>query len=274
MARLAEVAATTDAAAAARARYERQGCLFPLPALDAAEVERWRAEVEALEARLGGRPRPMGLLHLFFPWAYELALHPRVVDAAELALGPELVVCSTLVICKYPHDPGFVAWHQDGTYSGLHATPTTSAWIALSPSNEANGCMRVVPGSHRQGILPHQNTYAPRNLLGHGEEIQVEVDEAQALALTLAPGELSLHHNNIIHGSQPSRSDVKRIGFIVRFATPALASSELPVMRARGSADCSHLDLLDGPPPDEPAAFARWRDFVTDRAERQRRAQA
>jgi non-heme Fe2+,alpha-ketoglutarate-dependent halogenase len=269
-----DVAAMThqEEAKAPLARYERDGCLFPLPALDAAEVERWRGEVEGVEARLSGTPRPMGLLHLFFRWAYDLALHPRVVDAAEVVLGPDLLVCSTLVICKYPRDPGFVAWHQDGTYSGLHATPTTSAWIALSPSTDANGCMRVIPGSHRRGILPHLNTYAPRNLLGHGEEIQVEVDEAQALSLTLAPGELSLHHNNIIHGSQASRSDVKRIGFIVRFATPALASSDLPVLRARGSGDCSHLDLLATPPADAPDAFTSWRDFVTARAERQRQA--
>jgi non-heme Fe2+,alpha-ketoglutarate-dependent halogenase len=263
---------TTTLSASQLARYEDDGCLFPLPVLTAAEVAQCRGELEALEARLGGKPRPIGLAHLFFRWAHDLALHPRVLDAVEAVLGPDLLVNGGLILCKYPHDPAFVAWHQDGTYSGLHATPNTSAWIALSPSTAANGCMRVIPGSHRRGMMPHLNTYAPQNLLGHGEEIQVAVDESQALAITLAPGEMSLHHSNIVHGSQPSRSDVKRIGFIVRYVTPRLAQSDLPLLRARGAADCGHLPLLASPPIDDAGAVDAWREFIGRRAERHRRA--
>jgi non-heme Fe2+,alpha-ketoglutarate-dependent halogenase len=264
---------TTPASAAQRSRYEREGCLFPLLVLTAGEVERFRGDLESLEVRLGGKPRPIGLAHLFFRWAYDLALHPRVLDEVEAVLGPELLVSATLVLCKYPRDPSFVAWHQDGTYSGLHKTPTTSAWIALSPSTAANGCMRFIPGSHRGGLIPHAYTYAPGNLLGHGEEIQVAVDEAQAVAITLEAGEMSLHQNDLVHGSQASRSDVKRIGFIVRFVTPLLAHSDLPLVRARGAADCSHLTLLEAPPEDGAGAVDAWREFTRRRAESQRRSQ-
>lgn len=249
-------------------RYERDGVLFPVPVLSPEEVARFRAGFEELEARLGGRPRPIGLSHLFFRWAYELATHPAVADAVEDVLGPDLLVHGSLILCKYPGDSSFVAWHQDGTYSGLHATPTTSAWIALSDSNAENGCMRVIPGSHRQEILPHRNTYAPNNLLGHGEEIQVEVEESQALDVVLRPGEMSLHQNNIIHGSNPSRSAVKRIGFILRFVTPRLASSDLPVTPVRGGTNSSHLPLQKPPTGGLEDGFAPWEEFIRRRRER------
>jgi hypothetical protein len=252
------------------ARYERDGALFPVPVLAPEEVARFRAGFEELEARLGGQPRPVGLSHLFFRWAYELAAHPAIADVVEDILGPDLLVQGSLIICKYPGDSSYVAWHQDGTYSGLHSTPTTSAWIALSESNAGNGCMRVIPGSHRQAILPHANTYAPRNLLGHGEEIQVEVDESQAMDLVLRPGEMSLHQNNIIHGSGPWRSGGKRIGFILRFVTPRLAAADLPVTRIRGSAACPHLPLLAAPPTaGVDAGLGPWRDFMELRRQRQ-----
>jgi non-heme Fe2+,alpha-ketoglutarate-dependent halogenase len=247
-------------------RYARDGALFPIPVLTPEEVARFRAGFEELEARLGGRPRPIGLSHLFFRWAYELATHPAVADVVEDVLGPDLLVQGSLIICKYPGDSSYVAWHQDGTYSGLHSTPTTSAWIALSESNAGNGCMRVIPGSHRLAMQPHENTYAPQNLLGHGEEIQVEVDESQAMDLVLRPGEMSLHQNNIIHGSGPWRSGEKRIGFILRFVTPRLAAADLPVTPVRGSAVCPHLQLLSVPPTaGVDAGLGPWRDFMESR---------
>lgn len=251
-------------------RYERDGALFPVPVLSPEEVARFRAGFEELEARLGGRPRPIGLSHLFFRWAYELATHPAIADVVEDVLGPDLLLHGSLIICKYPGDSSYVAWHQDGTYSGLSTTPTTSAWVALSESNAGNGCMRVIPGSHRNPMLPHADTYAPQNLLGHGEEVQVDVDEAQAVDLVLRPGEMSLHQNNIIHGSGPFRSGEQRIGFVLRFVTPLLRQADLPITPIRGRTDCPHLPMLSAPPTaGVDAGVEAWREFM----ERRRREQ-
>jgi len=79
----------------------------------------------------------------------------------------------------------------------------------------------VIPGSHRDGLRQHDEGHHGDNMLQRGEEIQVEVDESQAHDLVLQPGEMSLHESNIIHGSGQNRSDLKRIGFIVRYVTPA-----------------------------------------------------
>jgi hypothetical protein len=231
------------------ARYQRDGIVFPLRILDVQEAASYRAEFEAIGAALGGPLRTFGNLHLFFTWARELARQARLLDVVEDLLGPDLLIHSAAVFCKPERDPGFVSWHQDGTYSGLHATPTTTAWVALTHSTPENGCLRVIPGTHLQPMLPHVRTYAADNLLRRGEEVSVPIDESEAVEVMLQPGEASLHQNNLIHGSRPNSSAAARIGFIVRFVTPAFAQPGFPVVRARGQGDCRHLCLWDRPAP-------------------------
>ena len=84
--------------------------------------------------------------------------------------------------------------------------------------------MRVIPGSHDQGGLTHRDTFAADNLLTRGQEIAVSVDAARAVDLVLQPGEMSLHHVGIVHGSDPNTSAIPRIGFAIplyRDACPA-----------------------------------------------------
>jgi non-haem Fe2+, alpha-ketoglutarate-dependent halogenase len=228
--------------------FKLDGCLSAIPALTAQEAERFRAALQEQEALMGGRLKRMDNCHLFFRWAYDLATHPAVLDVMEDVLGPNLFVHSTRVFYKHPYDPAYVSWHQDGTYSQLNSKPAPSAWIALTDSSVENGCLRVVPGSHRAGKLSHTETYADDNLLNHGEEIDVAVAEASARDMVLRPGEMSLHHVNLIHGSKPNRSGKKRIGFAVTYVTPEVGRSNLPVVWARGTSQDHEFDLLQLPP--------------------------
>jgi Phytanoyl-CoA dioxygenase (PhyH) len=240
-------------------RYRRDGVLCPLPVLDAEIVAACRAALEELEQRLAD-PKRITNLHYAFRWAWDLVTHPAVLDAVEPILGPELLIQSTMMLTKPAGDPGVVSWHQDGTRSGLHRAPNTTAWIALWDSTPESGCVRVVPGSHHNAILPHVQSSDEHDMRFNSDEVAVEVDEAQATDVALRAGEMSLHHSNIIHGSRANSSAERRTGFIVRFATPALDTSEWPVMRARGRCDCSHLTVLSGPPPADglEAGLARW----------------
>jgi len=222
-------------------RYERDGIVFPVPVLSAEEVAEFR---EALESVVEDRQRRAENLHLQFPWAYRLATHRAVLDAVETLLGPEILIDGNVVFYKPPHDAGYASWHQDSVYSGWHLTPSVSAWIALTVSEPANGCMRVVPGSHKHGLLEHDNVQDPDLLNKRGERLRMDVDESQALDVVLKPGEMSLHHTNIIHGSNANTSDGPRIGFIVRFVTNASTNRDRQLMRVRGNADCSHLRLV------------------------------
>jgi non-haem Fe2+, alpha-ketoglutarate-dependent halogenase len=225
--------------------YEQQGIVFPIRVLSEAEVAEFREELEAV---VGEQPRRVDQLHMRYPWAYRLASHEKVLDAVESLLGPEILIDGNLVFYKPPRDAGYASWHQDSVYSGWHLTPSVSAWIALTVSEPANGCMRVVPGSHKQGLLEHDNVQDPNLLNRRGERLRMDVDESQAVDVVLKPGEMSLHHSNIVHGSNPNTSDGPRIGFIVRFVTNLSTNRDRQVMRVRGNADCSHLRLVE--PPD------------------------
>ena len=241
-------------------RYERDGLVFPIAVLAPDEVVEFRHALEAITA-ICGESKRFDNLHLFFPWAYRLATHAAVLDAAETVLGPDLVVDGTLVFYKPPRDGGYASWHQDSVYSGWHLTPSVSAWIALTPSGPANGCMRAIPGSHQLGLLDHDNVHDDPNLLNRrGERIRMDVDESAAVDIVLRPGEMSLHHTNIVHGSKPNGSDGPRIGFIVRFVTSRTPNRDRAVVQARGDGDCSHLKLAS-PPVNEDleAAVAAWR---------------
>lgn len=252
-------------------RYGRDGILFPVRVLSAAEVTEYRDALEAVAASCdNGYQRRFDNLHRFFPWAYRLTTNAALLDAVESVLGPDLVVDGTLVFYKPPHDSSYASWHQDSVYSGWHLTPSVSAWIALTRSECSNGCMRVIPGSHQQGLLDHDTVVDDPHLLNRrGERVRMDVDEAQALDVTLEPGEMSLHHTNIVHGSNANGSAGPRIGFIVRFVTSQTTNRDRPVMRVRGNADCSHLRLAT-PPLEEELALAvmKWRE-ATDSAQRQ-----
>jgi non-heme Fe2+,alpha-ketoglutarate-dependent halogenase len=244
-----------------RNRFERNGLVFPIPVLLPEQISRYLAGFSEIEDLLGRPIKRMGNPALYFSWAYRLATESAVLDAVEEILGPDLLISGTLIFCKYPRDSAFVAWHQDTFYSNLDLTPSVSAWIALLDSTSENGCMRVVPGSHLQGTLPHRETRHSDNLLKRGEEIQVEVDEARATDVILKAGEMSLHHNSIIHGSRSNRSDTKRLGFIVRFVTPEydLGPQRTPFLRAKGKFECKHLKLAEQPPDgDILESLAAW----------------
>ena len=116
-----------------------------------------------------------------------------------------------------------VSWHQDLTYWGLGETDDeVTAWLALSEVSRASGCMRFVSGSHHQRIVAHRDTFHADNLLSRGQEIAVEVDEADARFVELHPGQMSLHHGRMFHASGPNVSSDRRIGVALRYVTPGV----------------------------------------------------
>src|ERR671934_2538982 len=111
--------------------YHREGLAFPLPVLSPPETRRFRLACDGLEARLGGKPLTVEVrqMHLHFRWAYELATHPRVLDAVEDLLGPDLLVWATELFAKHPRDAAVsIGWHRDRPYMGF-AGETVTAWI-------------------------------------------------------------------------------------------------------------------------------------------------
>jgi len=183
---------------------------------------------------------------------------PGLVRAVSTILGPDLLVWETQIFAKPARSEAYISWHQDLTYFGLDSgDEELTAWVALSPSTPESGCMRVMPGSHRQEIVEHRETISKDNLLSRGQEVVVDVDEAMAVDLVLQPGEMSLHHGKIFHASRPNLSDEARIGFAVR-CIPTRArplQGRQYATRLSGKDDYGHFDLLapaeDDCPSDE-----------------------
>jgi non-heme Fe2+,alpha-ketoglutarate-dependent halogenase len=229
------------------ADFDARGIAFPIPVLDAAELRTARTEYGRLVGAHEGGLTRFDRAHLYFGWAYDLATHPRVLDAVASLIGDDLVVWGSVILSKPPRDEAFIAWHQDGAYASfLGDAPAVSAWIALSDSTIESGCMRVVPGSQKTK-LEHLEKHHPLNMLSRGQEIAVEVDERGAVDVELRAGEMSLHHVDIVHGSNRNRASWWRTGFIVRYSTPEMPRAATPVVIARGR-QAPHLPTLTARP--------------------------
>jgi non-haem Fe2+, alpha-ketoglutarate-dependent halogenase len=199
--------------------FAANGYLSPLDGLSEGDVAELNRRVAALEVT-----RPGWLLakttkkpHLLLTWLNALVHDARILDPVERILGPNLLCWGASFFAKRANDPGMVTWHQDSTYWGLSKPDIVTAWVAFTPSHRENGCMRLIPGSHTVDQLPHRDTYDPNNLLTRGQEVAVEVDESKAVDVVLAPGQFSLHHVRLVHGSEPNTSDEPRIGFAIRY---------------------------------------------------------
>lgn len=252
---------------AAVAAYHRDGIHFPVRVFDADEAARMLARLEAIEAQHGGRlpARINQKAHLLFPWMDALIRHPRILDAVEDLLGPDLLCWSAQFFAKNAHDPSYVSWHQDGTYWGLSSPDVVTAWVAFTPSTVESGCMRVIPGTqHRQ--VAHNDTFAEANLLSRGQEIAMEVDESKAVDVILAPGEMSLHHVLLCHGSEPNRADHRRIGFAIRYISADVyqtAGVRESATVVRGTDKKNHFEHEVPPESDmHPSAVARHAEII------------
>lgn len=234
------------------ARYEADGFVFPVPVMPATEAAAHRATLEAAEAKAAA----MGRSEVFrrysntvLPFVDQITRARSVTDKVAELLGPDLLVLECSFFIKEPNTPNFVSWHQDLHYWGLEGDEEVTAWVALSPVTRESGCMRFVPGSHKT-VAEHRDTFHQDNLLTRGQEIAVEVDDADAVDVVLAPGEMSLHHGQLFHASDPNRSPDRRIGLAIRYIPTRMkqaVGARMCATLVRGVDQFDNFDLIDGP---------------------------
>lgn len=225
-----------------RARYERDGLVFPVSIMTSEQASQFRQACDQLETRMGGRPRTIEVrqMHLHYRWAAELATWPRILDVVESLLGPDVLVWATELFAKHPQDPSVsIGWHRDKDYMGFDSSRTVTAWVALSPCTEANGCLMAIPGTSRLRRSEIEVRGGTKAL--DGAELR-----RQATCVLLEPGQMSLHDSDILHGSGPNLSEEKRVGFAIRY----IAASVRPrhgrpeVLLARGEDTFGHFQLV------------------------------
>lgn len=247
--------------------YHRDGYYFPVRVMPELEVMDFRRRLEEHE-RKAGQPLQGNWrhkTHLLFTWADEMVHHPRILDAVEDVLGPNILCWTTNFFIKEANSPGFVSWHQDSTYWGLDPADVMTAWVAFTDSNLVSGCMKVIPATHTADQIPHVDTFHQDNLLSRGQEIAVEVDKSKAVDLILRPGEMSLHHIKLVHGSEPNRSNDRRIGMAIRYIPTHVRQTKVrdSAMLVRGVDSYNNFDPEPRPRGDvDQAALAAHHDAM------------
>jgi len=227
-------------------QYDELGFLHSIPILSPAEVAHFRADIEETCRALGGRVTRLDGPHLFFRWAWELSTHPRVLDCMQQLIGPNVLLKSTRLFYKFGNSDSFVGWHQDGITEALQDAHVPAIWLGLTPATAENGCLRVVPRSHRLGLIPHADRPNPDNLTTQGATAQVDIDAPQDVVMQA--GEMSLHHPLMLHASNPNRSGESRIGFSATYSSPALTASRTAVAWVRGDGPRDRFRIIDKPP--------------------------
>jgi ectoine hydroxylase-related dioxygenase (phytanoyl-CoA dioxygenase family) len=263
--------------------YRCNGYLFPIPVLTPSEAAEGMENVARLEARIG---TPLAKAHkkyrsgsyTFLPWVEALCRHPRVLDAVEDILGPDILVYWATFFIKEAGSPAFTAWHQDSTYFGLEPHEHMTAWIALTDAGREAGCMEVLPARGKARQYHHVNSRLEHSINAAGQVIVEPLDESGITAMELKAGEMSLHHTLCPHRSAPNAASHRRIGYGISFipahvhTTAALRPSAL-LVRGR---NYGHFDLLPSPRSDfDPEALAVgerfFNRFMANYAEQEQR---
>lgn len=205
--------------------YWNDGYLFPIVVADPSQAQLWRNALEQIERDWldNGLPLPLNTYkrvnaQVVMPLACEIGLHGPILDAVEGVLGPDVMLYSVEFLTKEAHTKHVVTMHQDLAYWGMGDMDNIlTAWLALSPATPVSGCMDFVQGSHKNEILDHEDSFDEHNLLSRGQEVVVDVADADKVAVELSPGAMSLHHGLTIHGSGPNQSNDRRIGVAIRY---------------------------------------------------------
>jgi len=226
--------------------YTKHGYYTPLNALPADITKKAAKRIIEIETNPPSKIKhPWNLkAHLLADWIYNLAAHPSVLDSIEKIIGPNILIQAADIFVKHPQGKKKINWHQDANYWGLDPFELVTGWIALTDTTIENGCMRYMPGTHKQNKIKHIETYAEDSALTRGQEISKEIDEDKSVPVLLKAGQIALHHCLTVHASAPNNTKEYRIGMAVRYIPCHVKQSEGPPMSAilvRGHDDFGHF---------------------------------
>ena len=197
--------------------YKDKGYISPVNALTSSEAKEIRDEIEKIENKWPGALEGINrnYIHLISPIFNKICLNKNILDAVQSIIGKNILICGTTLFIKNPNEKGFVSYHQDAKYIGLEPNNWVTVWLAVTDTNEHNGCMRMLPGSHKENLKSHEQKFDDNNLLTRGQTIKgVPLNKTEPVILKA--GQVSLHHPLVVHGSGLNKSNDRRIGFVIQ----------------------------------------------------------
>ena len=220
-------------------QYRRDGFVTPSFRLDDETLR----EIREAHARLVSRHPEFSdycsALLAYDPWFLSIARRTEILDMVEQVIGSDFALWNSSFFAKPANVGTRTPWHQDGEYWPIEPLATCTVWIALDASTTENGCLRVIPGSHKSKQLARHNHSDAQNIALNLELDKNEFDESEAVDLILQPGEVSLHDVYLFHGSEPNHSDHPRRGMTLRYMPTS------SVYRHNEAADADPANPLD-----------------------------
>ncbi|WJH35440.1 phytanoyl-CoA dioxygenase family protein [Paenibacillus sp. CC-CFT747] len=205
-----------------QAEYAEQGFCGPVQGLSLEEADSAYQQFFTTlgQSRFEPKPADMNLSawHHRYAWAYELATHPGIVAAMKHLLGDNLVLWAMHFWYKEPGNERFIPWHQDINYWPMEPAINATAWVTLGFSIKENGCLKLIPGTHRS-LVEHVAVGDARSTFGQGLSSE-QVDESKAIEMEMSPGQIVFFNEAIFHGSGDNHSNIPRVAFSVRYTTP------------------------------------------------------
>lgn len=202
--------------------YNRDGFVRRVRIFEPSEITDIRNYFDRLlEATLaaGGDAYSISTAHLKHGRVYDILTDRRIVECVCDLLGEDVIGWGSHFFCKLPGDGKQVSWHQDASYWPLSHTRTVTVWLAIDDADLENGCMQVLPGSHLCGHLEYEHSDPSEgNVL---DQTVPDVERfGQPVPVELQAGEISLHSDLLLHGSEANRSSRRRCGLTLRYCTP------------------------------------------------------
>jgi hypothetical protein len=207
--------------------YNREGYIMPLELFDTAEANRWRAYFDHLLDEMSrlkdGRDGNYAIngYHICCEGIYDLITHPKILDYVEDILGPDFVVWGSHFFCKQPHDIKRVPWHQDASYWPFTPSRTVTVWLAIDDADQENSAMKFIPQTHNVGHIEWKPA-GENTVLGQSIE-EISAYPAPVYDV-LKAGQISLHADMLVHGSDPNLSDRRRCGLTARYCPTSVRS--------------------------------------------------
>jgi len=204
-------------AAERRKTYAETGFLGPVTLMPPGAMRAYRERVEEFEAKHADAPKKLYQgPHLLLPWMQDLIRNSNLLDAVEDLFGPDLLFMNCGFRIKAPGTKTHSPWHQDALYMKYEPAWAT-VMVAFTAFSVENGCLRFIPGSHKWDLLPHEESRENDPIQTRGQRITGNFDRTAETPMPLAPGQAVIFHPMIVHGSEPNRSQARRMGVIFEY---------------------------------------------------------
>jgi hypothetical protein len=201
------------------AQFNRDGYIRGIRIFSAEEIagiRRYFDELLAQTIAAGGDSYSISTAHAKYGRVFDILTDRRIVACVNDLLGDNVVAWGSHFFCKMPHDGKNVAWHQDASYWPLTPSKAVTVWLAVDDADIENACMRFIAGSQHFGHL----TYRPSDSAEHNvlnQTIENAEQYGNPVDDILKAGEVSIHSDLLLHGSEANESDRRRCGLTLRY---------------------------------------------------------